>query len=36
VNPSFKSEYGDEVFVSLVRVIEAKPSRAVRDGATAL
>lgn len=35
VNPSFKSEYEDEVFVSLIRVIETKPSKAVRDGAAA-
>jgi len=35
VNPSFKSEYGDEVFVSLVRVIETRPSKAVRSEAVA-
>jgi hypothetical protein len=33
VNPAFKSEYEEEVFVSLVRVIESKPSKADRDRA---
>jgi hypothetical protein len=33
VNPSFKSEYEGEVFVSLIRVIEAKPTKAGPGGA---
>jgi len=35
VSPTFKSEYEDEVFVSLVRVIETRPSKAGPDEAAA-
>ena len=31
VNTAFKSEYKEEVFVSLVRVVETKPARGVPD-----
>jgi hypothetical protein len=32
VNPAFRSEYEDEVFVTSVRVIEAKPPKGDVDG----
>jgi len=33
VNPAFKSGYEEEVFVSLIRVVESRPSKAAWDGA---
>ena len=35
VNPSYKSEYEEEVFVSLIRVIENNPSKVGLDGPAA-